>query len=100
MLLYESEQLCATPIRIQEHFFCEETVAPDGTVHVAARHSWPARRFDAGLGQVYSFPDTVVPLGGVPDEDLLFDVGRCATVCVYVCVCVCVCVCVFVLIFL
>jgi len=62
------------PCDVIVHFFVQETTDSNGLARYAAKHSWPAKRYDVGIGQLYSNPDiTLKNAASYADEDLIFE---------------------------
>jgi len=64
---------CDVPCSVTVHFAVSESTDVHGVTEYSAKHTWPARRFNAGLFQQYSFPAATVDFADFAEEDLFVD---------------------------
>jgi E3 ubiquitin-protein ligase MGRN1 len=63
------------PCTVAVYFFATEVVDAKGEISFISKVAWPIRRFVAGMGQLYSYPDTPVRCGGRSEHELFIDEG-------------------------
>ena len=62
------------PCDVVVHFFAQESTDSSGVSRYTAKQSWPAKRYDAGMGQSYSNPDiSLKNPESYDDTDLIFE---------------------------
>eukprot|EP00039_Didymoeca_costata_P000827 m.47409 g.47409 ORF g.47409 m.47409 type:complete len:508 (-) comp10497_c0_seq2:151-1674(-) len=64
------------PCNVEVHFFATENTDAAGITRYSSKLSWPARRYEAGLGQKYSHPNPALRLSSYTEDEMFLE--KCA----------------------